>query len=187
MAGNVLSYGARSLGFITTDGLEGLRSSDSNKIKPLAFQSPGQAQAYAVDSGPDFPDRRNVRDGHYTIWGYEHLIAKSSGGALGKQAAEFIAWVTGAKSSANVDYALLEAGAGLIPQCAMRVKRSSDGGSLSPYAPCDVPAQNSKLLPANQIPKVDQIASGSRRQEPSIMRESQTRDLIFLKMKNGLS
>ena len=169
MAGNVLSYGARSLGFITTDGLEGLRSSDSNKIKPLAFQSPGQAQAYAVDSGPDFPDRRNVRDGHYTIWGYEHLIAKSSGGALGKQAAEFIAWVTGAKSSANVDYALLEAGAGLIPQCAMRVKRSSDGGSLSPYAPsepcaCVLQALLSRTVPPGcQVCVADQTCSGGLR------------------------
>ena len=40
----------------------------------LAFAALGQTKAYTADSTSDVADRRNVRDGHYTIWGYEHFM-----------------------------------------------------------------------------------------------------------------
>jgi ABC-type phosphate transport system substrate-binding protein len=147
MAGNV-SASTAAIGFITADSLEGLRSS----ISPLAYQATGQARAYPLDSRTDFVDRQNVRDGHYTLWGYAHLIAKTAGGNPSRPAADFIAWVTGAKSNANVDHIYVAGRTGLIPQCAMRVKRSSDGGLLSPYTPpqscsCAFRAAISKTIP----------------------------------------
>jgi ABC-type phosphate transport system substrate-binding protein len=147
MAGNVSSTKG-SVGFITADGLEGLRLS----INALAYQAPGQTQAYALDSRPDFVDRQNVRDGHYTLWGYEHLITKTNAGTPSRPAADFIAWITGTKTSPNIDHVYIEGRAGLIPQCAMRVQRSSDAGLLSPYAPpqpcsCAFQAAISKTIP----------------------------------------
>jgi ABC-type phosphate transport system substrate-binding protein len=147
MAGNVSST-MGSIGFITADGLEGLRLS----INALAYQSPGQTQAYPLDSTPDFVDRQNVRDGHYTLWGYEHLITKMNAGAPSPRSADFIGWITGANSSANIDYVFMEGRAGLIPQCAMTVQRSSDGGLLSSYAPprpctCAFRAAIAKTIP----------------------------------------
>jgi hypothetical protein len=120
-----------AIGFITADSLASVRM----LVNPLAFQSLGQSSAYALDSRPELADRRNVRDGHYTIWGYEHVIAKSPGGAPSRKASDLIGWISGTKSNANIDPALIASRAGLIPQCAMRVRRQSDGGLLGPYAP----------------------------------------------------
>jgi len=123
----------QAIGFVAADYLDGQRT----MLNPLAFQSVGQTQAFYADSAADVADRRNVRDGHYTIWGYEHFIAQTTGGALSTQAADLIGWVNGTKTSANIDYVAIEGGAGVIPQCAMKVKRGSDGGLLSPYTPAD--------------------------------------------------
>jgi len=133
-----LSMGGRSaLGFITADGL----SDDARAlVSPLAFRALGQSRAFYPDSRLDTPDRANVRDGHYTLWGYQHFFAASSGGDLSRPAADFIGWLTGTKTNASFDYVGLEGGSGLVPLCAMRVQRSSDGGLLRPYAPpepCD--------------------------------------------------
>jgi hypothetical protein len=138
MVRNVANYpltAARglSIGFMTVDAL----AAYATTVTALAFQAQGQTTAFFIDSRPDFADRRNVRDGHYTLWGYEHLFAKTSGGNLSKQATDFIGWVTGGKTSPGVDYVPVEGLAGLIPLCAMRVQRTSDGGPLSPYSPAE--------------------------------------------------
>jgi len=80
---------------------------------------------------------RYVRDGHYTIWGYEHLISQLTNGNPAQKVADFIGYINGTKTSANFDAANLVGAAGAIPQCAMKVKRSSDGGFLSTYTPAD--------------------------------------------------
>jgi hypothetical protein len=126
-------------------------------VSPLAFRAAGQTLAYYPDSGPGVADRRNVRDGHYPIWGYIHLIAKTTAGTLGAQAADLIAWINGTKTSPRIDHVALEAGAGLVPQCAMKVKRSSDGGGLSPYTPaqacsCGFEAAITQALPGGCTP-----------------------------------
>ena len=119
---------------------------------PVAGTDPGLSSTPTAVA-----DRRNVRDGHYTIWGYEHLIAKTAGGtSLGGPAGELAAWVNGTKTSTNLDYLLVETGAGLVPQCAMKVKRSADGGTLSPLAPsapchCAFEAIASQSIPAGCV------------------------------------
>jgi len=126
-----LSGGLRAIGFITADGLPAAGTA----ISPLAFQAVGQTKAYYPDSRPDFPDRKNVRDGHYPIWGYEHLFASVSGGSPSREASDLIGWINGTKTSASFDHVVIEGAEGLVPQCAMRVKRSTEGGPLSPYSP----------------------------------------------------
>ena len=41
----------------------------------LAFEATGQTKAYYTDSTSSSRDRQNVRDGHYPLWGYEHMFA----------------------------------------------------------------------------------------------------------------
>jgi hypothetical protein len=124
-----------AIGFIAADALDS--GTNRTMLSALAFQALGQTKAYYADSGPDVSDRKNVRDGHYTIWGYEHFIAKTTAGALSTRATDFIAYVNGTKTSASFDYVALEGGAGVIPLCAMHVKRSTDGGLLSPNTPAE--------------------------------------------------
>ncbi|HXJ20181.1 MAG TPA: hypothetical protein VMT03_08100 [Polyangia bacterium] len=124
-----------AIGFIGADGYDPVR----DKLSSLAFQSYGQTYAFYSDSGPSTADRQNVRDGHYTIWGYEHMIVKvdSTGTPTNPKAASFIGWINGTKTDPNFDYIQLEGGAGTIPVCAMKVERSTDGGPLSPYVSSD--------------------------------------------------
>ena len=119
---------------------------------PVAGTDPG----VLLDADSGLADRRNVRDGHYTIWGYEHLIAKTA--AAPASAGQQVSCCVGqrSKTSTNFDHLLLETGAGLIPQCAMKVKRSADGGTLSPYAPsapchCAFEAIASQSIPAGCV------------------------------------
>jgi hypothetical protein len=126
-------------------------------VNSIAFQADGQTKAFYPDSGPIVADRRNVRDGHYPLWGYVHLIAKTTEGKPSAQASELMAWIDGTKSTASIDHVMLEAGEGYIPQCAMRVKRSSDGGLLSPYTPlqpcpCAAEAFLSRSIPQGCVP-----------------------------------
>jgi ABC-type phosphate transport system substrate-binding protein len=124
-----------AIGFIGADAYDGAR----DKLSSLAFQAYGQNYAYYSDSGPSTADRQNVRDGHYTIWGYEHMIVKvdTNGNPTNQKAADFIGWINGTKTDSSFDYINLEGTAGTIPLCAMKVQRSTDGGPLSPYNPSD--------------------------------------------------
>ncbi len=126
-------------------------------LNALAFQAPGQTRAFYADSRAALADSANVRDGHYPLWSYVHLIAKTSGGNLATQASELIAWINGTKTSPNIDFVAIEAKAWLIPQCAMKVQRSSDGGLLSRYSPsttcnCQFEAVASRAIPAPCLP-----------------------------------
>jgi len=142
-----------ALGFISADGL----SDDARAlVSPLPFRALGQQQAFLPDASVDVPNRRNVRDGHYTLWGYGHLFAGTSNGSPNRAAADFIGWVTGTKTNASFDHVGLEAALGLVPLCAMRVQRRSDGGLLSPYAPpepcdCAADAALTRTLPPNCV------------------------------------
>ena len=128
-----------------------------SSLNALAFQAPGQTRAYYADSRPALADSANVRDGHYPIWSYVHLIAKTSGGSVGPQASDLGAWINGTKTSPSVDVVAIEAKSWLIPQCAMKVQRSSDGGPLRRYSPsttcnCQFEAVASRTLPASCVP-----------------------------------
>jgi len=143
---------AKTIGFIGADAYDPAR----DKLSSLAFAGFGQTQAYYSDSGPSTADRRNVRNGHYVIWGYEHMIATvdSTGAFTNPKAANFIGWINGTKTDPTFDAVQVEGAAGTIPTCAMSVQRATDGGPLSCYAPtdtcnCAFEAAITKTTPAN--------------------------------------
>lgn len=124
-----------AIGFIGADAYDPQRAN----LNSLAFAGYGQTQAYYSDSSPSTADRRNVRDGHYVIWGYEHMIATvdATGAFTNSKAANFIGWINGTKTDPNFDAVQVEGAAGTIPTCAMSVQRDKDGGPLSCYTPAD--------------------------------------------------
>jgi hypothetical protein len=145
--GNVitsLTMGAASspmqvIGFVAADAYKGaLSAATPAPIHSLAFRGFGQTTAYYADSTATATDRRNVRDGHYVIAGPEHMIVPLTGGAPAANAQKFISWINGdmmIDTSPNT-WIDLEATAGTIPQCAMKVTHTSDGGPMAPYTPC---------------------------------------------------
>jgi ABC-type phosphate transport system substrate-binding protein len=108
-------------------------------LNALAYQSYHQKGAYYADSTASSFDKRNVRDGHYTQFGYLHLITHVDGtNAPATPASKrFVDWITGntASTAAPFDIVDVTIAAHLIPNCAMKVKRASEGGALSPFTP----------------------------------------------------
>jgi ABC-type phosphate transport system substrate-binding protein len=112
------------------------------QIRMLAFQDSAQSCAVFPDSTSGARDKRNVRDGHYPIWGPLHLLLKvdRSGAPLNsgnRQAVtDLLGYMVGTKALPNgVKLIDVYAQSGLVPECAMGVTRSKDGGNILPYQP----------------------------------------------------
>lgn len=143
----------KAIGFSSAGAFDRQRAD----LTQLAFQAPGQTKAFYADSSRVVFDRRNVRDGHYPVWGYIHFVTKTTGGNVSPRVSELASWINGTKTSAGIDAFALSLSAGLIPQCAMKVKRASDGGLLSPYTPakacnCAFEAYSAQIIPQGCIP-----------------------------------
>jgi hypothetical protein len=122
-----------AIGFLAADSYDTKRST----LNALAFEAFGQLKAYYADSTADTFDKRNVRDGHYVVWGPEHFFAAAdnTGAVSNANAAKFVGWVNGTVTTAAFNYIDIEAAANVIPQCAMKVTRAQDGGLMSRYTP----------------------------------------------------
>jgi ABC-type phosphate transport system substrate-binding protein len=112
------------------------------QIRTLAYQDSRQSCAVLPDSTPSARDKQNVRDGHYPIWGPLHLLYKldRSGNPLNEQnrqaLTDIVGYLSGTKPLPNgVKLLDVYAQSGLIPECAMRVTRTSDGRAITPYRP----------------------------------------------------
>jgi hypothetical protein len=120
----------QAIGIISADYYDG----DRANLNALAFQGEGQDCAYLPDSTQYKKDKRNVRDGHYPVWGPLHFFAAvNNGDAVSPGAQAFVSVV----AVPNVPQPLLDAfiGSSLVPSCAMSVQRGSELGPLSAYAP----------------------------------------------------
>jgi hypothetical protein len=112
-------------------------------IKTLAFRAFGQSAGYYPDSTSTAFDKQNLRDGHYTLWSPTVYITKvDANNVPTNPAVRYITdLVLGNPAAAPPDGGTPFDGladvvsVGLIPQCAMRVSRTADGGDLSPYTP----------------------------------------------------
>jgi len=106
---------------------------DQNRgnLKALYLQSKDQKAGFLPDSQPTTFDKRNVRDGHYTLWGYVHLFGKlDSNGALESPAAKsLILLLTVPQIEQNLLDKIIDAS--LTPQCAMQVSRTTEVGPFS--------------------------------------------------------
>jgi hypothetical protein len=116
----------QSIGIISVDWYD----NDRGNLKALAFTASGQECAYLPDSKTDATDKRNVRDGHYPIWGPLHFFAASPPSTA---AGAFLSVVTVPKPPQAVLDAFI--GASLVPTCAMSVQRGTELGPISPYVP----------------------------------------------------
>ncbi|MDB4976415.1 MAG: hypothetical protein JWN48_4756 [Myxococcaceae bacterium] len=119
----------QTLGFIGLD-LVDTSNSGRTSVKALAYRHWGQSKYYFPDSTNVSFDKKNVRDGHFPLWGYEHAISPVNGPNAAR-AQKFVDVLTGKTPVVGADVVALEASAAVIPLCAMEVSRTSDGGDFS--------------------------------------------------------
>lgn len=141
-SGGVLTAVSNATAAESTIGILGSDVYDANrdKLTALAFQAFHQFGAFYADSTATSFDKRNVRNGHYVNWGYLHMITRiDSGNAMNANAKRFVDWVTGhtgaSGTPAPFDATDVIIQAKMVPTCAMKVSRQSEGGALSPFAP----------------------------------------------------
>jgi hypothetical protein len=129
-----------------TIGILGAEVYDADRsagIKTLAFRTFHQTHAYYPDSSSTAFDKQNVRDGHYTLWSPTVYITPvdASGAPVNAAVAyleDLVLGVEGAtapEGGTPIDGLADVVSVGLIPDCAMRVTRTADGGPLSLYSP----------------------------------------------------
>ncbi len=129
-----------------TLGILGAEVYDSNRnknIRTLAFQAFKQKAAFYPDSVASAFDKQNVRDGHYTLWSPTVYIAPvNSANVITKPAVKYLVDLvlgdpaaTPPKGGSTFDSLADVVKVGLIPDCAMQVSRTTDGGDLTPFTP----------------------------------------------------
>jgi hypothetical protein len=123
-------------------GILGAEVFDSNRatLDILAFRAQGQYAAYYPDSTSTSHDKQNVRDGHYTVWSptvWMDNIDPNTQQPTSVNARYVVDLIAGhdVTPAPSFDAAQIVAHVGLVPDCAMRVQRSFDGGPLSLYRP----------------------------------------------------
>lgn len=120
-------------------GILGTEVYDANRqsLKVLAYRAYGQHHAWFPDSDFTSHDKRNLRDGHYTLWSPTVYLGGSSDGTTfsNANAQRFMDLVLGNVVEADVNGLDAVIAKGLVPDCAMKVKRDTDGGDLSLYTP----------------------------------------------------
>lgn len=122
-----------TIGILTAEVAGANRAS----VNALAYQDTDQVCAYWPDSTPTSTDKKNVRDGHYPIWGPLHLLTQIDGMGypLDPDTKDVVAYITGTKDVPSFDLISLLEEASIIPSCAMTVQRTSELGPLSSLAP----------------------------------------------------
>jgi hypothetical protein len=113
---------------------------DRTNLTALAFRAHHQYAAYWPDSTPTSRDKKNIRDGHYTVWSptiWMDNVDAASGQPLNDSARYAIDLIAGhdVTPAPNFDPIAVVSAVGLVPICAMRVERSFEGGPLSLYKP----------------------------------------------------
>jgi hypothetical protein len=120
----------KAIGILASDTFD----KDRANLRALGFKGTSQDCAYLPDSSEFKLDKQNVRDGHYPIWGPLHFFTDISAGAPVSPAAQaFISNVVVPNPVQELVDAFIASS--LIPDCAMAVKRTSELGPLTAYAP----------------------------------------------------
>ncbi len=131
--------GTQGIGILPTTLVDRKRA----ELRPLGFQAMGQKGAFFPDRRSTTYDKQSVRDGHYPLWGYLHTILRQDPGnpgqPLSKKGARLADIFLGKSQVGGQDSQLLQVQNGFIPQCAMRVAKTTDAGPMTVYAhgePC---------------------------------------------------
>jgi hypothetical protein len=105
-------------------------------VRVLGFQSIGQRGAFFPDRKSNSFDKQNVRDGHYPLWGYVHMLLLADPvrptQALSLAAARVADILIGKEKVASRDTVPMQLSHGFVPQCAMRVAKAGDSAPLTP-------------------------------------------------------
>jgi hypothetical protein len=124
-----------TLGTMSTDQAES--DNTSTLVKELAFQDFGQGCGYYPNSTETAADKKNVRDGHYGVWGFTHMFSKvnAQNVPLNSNAATIIGYFTGNLPTPSGNFLKYVINTHLVPTCAMEVTRTSEMGPLMAYTP----------------------------------------------------
>ncbi len=125
----------RTIGITSADQAD---EQDSRaNLRTLAYQHYGQHCGYLPDSTLGSYDKKNVRDGHYTLWAPYHFYTRRSDRANDPRIATVVNYLTGAKRlpNPNTDLITTLKQGGLVPTCAMRVEREKEGAPIRPFRP----------------------------------------------------
>ncbi len=126
-----------------TIGILGAEIYDANraKVTSLAFQAYKQKHAFFPDSSATATDKQNVRDGHYVIWSPTIYLAPvdAQGNIKNPRAKYIVDMILSRTVMPTPDFDPLATliSVGLVPDCAMKVTRSFEGGDLSLYTPAE--------------------------------------------------
>jgi len=130
----------KTIGILAADYIDGrnLRA----QIRVLSYRDSNQNCAVYPDSNATAKDKKNVRDGHYPIWGPLHLLYKAdkegrpANPTTRANVNDILGYLSGTKALPNgVKLLDVYAQSGLVPECAMRVTRLKDGGNMTPVKP----------------------------------------------------
>jgi ABC-type phosphate transport system substrate-binding protein len=121
----------KGIGILSTD----IADEERANLRILAFKAFGGLCAYLPDSSRTSFDKRNVRDGHYPIWGPVHFFTKTMGGVPSPAASALVTRF----AAPRIDQTLMDAIIlrHLVPKCAMGVKRTTELGAYQPRATND--------------------------------------------------
>jgi hypothetical protein len=144
-------------------GILGAEVYDGNRttIKALAYRAKGQYAAYYPDSSFAARDKKNVRDGHYTVWSPTVWMYATNPDTTpvdpdAKYVVDLITGVLGQTETAPNFSVITDtiAPVGLVPTCAMQVNRDHEGGELSLFTPpTSCTCTYEKAVSPNQTPK----------------------------------
>lgn len=126
----------KAIGILGAEVYDGERGT----LNALAFRARGQYAAYFPDSTATSFDKKNLRDGHYTVWSptvWMDRVNPANMQPLNPDARYVIDLIIGrtVTPAINFDMTKVVADVGLVPDCAMGVKRAFEGGPLSLYEP----------------------------------------------------
>jgi hypothetical protein len=119
----------KSIGILVAGDADANRS----QVRLLPFQDAGQSCGYYPDSSPTSLDKQNVRDGHYPIWGPMHFLTRKPN----SRTERLVAYLTGTASIGGLDLIQVYVQSRVLPRCAMRVTRETDGGRIEAYRPAN--------------------------------------------------
>lgn len=124
----------KTIGILGAEIYDGARATTN----ALAFRATNQRKAYYPDSTRDSFDKKNVRDGHYTIWSPTIYLTHvdNAGVPVNPRAKYIIDLILGNDTLPAPNFDALDvivSGVKLVPYCAMSVQRQSEGAHLSLY------------------------------------------------------
>lgn len=139
--GDVINAVASSVNAEATLGIVGGANYDGQRdaLKALAFQSFGQTAAWYPDSTAGTFDKRNVRDGHYLLWGPSVWLTAvdDAGTPRNPRVARLLDLLQSKVQEPAVGATEIIVDRGFIPDCAMSVARDGQAGDLRRYTPAE--------------------------------------------------